>query len=51
MPDISKCQGKKCNKKEQCYRFMAIPDLYQSYSNFETQCLPENEYIYFLELR
>ena len=35
MPDISKCEGKDCPIKENCYRFKAIPNLpYQSYSDF-----------------
>ena len=35
MPDISKCEGKDCPIKENCYRFKAIPNpLWQSYSNF-----------------
>lgn len=25
MPDISKCEGGACPKKNQCYRFLAIP--------------------------
>lgn len=32
MPDISMCHGDNCPQKENCYRFMAIPDdLWQSY--------------------
>lgn len=35
MPDITMCLNEKCNSKEKCYRFLAEPDEYQSYSLFE----------------
>jgi len=25
MPDISMCRNERCDKKKECYRFMAIP--------------------------
>lgn len=28
MPDISMCPGHNCPKKEECYRFIAIPSEY-----------------------
>jgi len=31
MPDISMCDGKNCKKKEECYRFTAVPSSWQSY--------------------
>ena len=32
MADITMCQNKKCNRRLDCYRFIAIPDkYYQSY--------------------
>lgn len=32
MPDITMCQNKKCKRRSNCYRFIAIPDkFYQSY--------------------
>jgi hypothetical protein len=32
MPDISMCSGEKCPLKENCYRFLAIPNEFrQSY--------------------
>ena len=31
MTDISKCQGTGCQKKEQCYRFLAKSSPYQPY--------------------
>ena len=35
MPDISMCFGKNCYKKNDCYRFTAKPDRFQSYANFD----------------
>lgn len=34
MPDITMCLNDKCQIKNDCYRFMATPDRYQSYSFF-----------------
>jgi len=35
MPDISMClNGEKCPKSKHCYRFCAVPDSWQSYSDF-----------------
>jgi hypothetical protein len=31
MPDITKCRGGSCDKKESCYRFTSTPSEYQSY--------------------
>ena len=31
MPDITKCEGNKCQFKESCYRYKAEADQYQSY--------------------
>lgn len=41
MPDISMCKGVGCDKKETCYRFMAIPSSRQSMAEFynkDTEC-------------
>ncbi len=35
MPDISMCNNEKCDKKNKCYRYMAIPSSWQAYSNFD----------------
>jgi len=40
MPDISMCDNISCPSKEKCYRFKAVPNEYQSYSNFKPE---ENE--------
>lgn len=34
MPDISMCQNAECIKSNNCYRFLAIPSLMQSYADF-----------------
>lgn len=34
MPDISMCMNSKCVRREECYRYRAIPFKIQSYSNF-----------------
>lgn len=32
MPDITMCRNKKCKRKTECYRYIAIPNkFYQSY--------------------
>jgi hypothetical protein len=35
MPDISMCNNQDCPKKETCYRFIAKPNIHQSYTKFE----------------
>lgn len=35
MPDISMCRNEKCPVKTKCYRYMAMPNGWQSYANFE----------------
>ena len=35
MVDISMCRNDKCNKRNKCYRYMAIPsDKWQAYSEY-----------------
>ena len=31
MPDISMCKNEECDKKDNCYRYTAMPDYMQSY--------------------
>lgn len=38
MPDISKCENKKCVKRLDCYRATAVNSVRQSYTKFK----PEN---------
>lgn len=47
MPDISMCTNKKCEKKHQCYRYMAKPSWRQSYSAFENSCKPDKRKMFF----
>jgi len=38
MPDIAKCKGEGCDKKERCYRYTAEPDeYYQTYGYFDPE--------------
>lgn len=34
MPDITMCVPKRCPLKENCFRYVARPSAYQSYSDF-----------------
>lgn len=34
MPDISMCHNEECRKRFHCYRYLAKPDEWQSYSSF-----------------
>lgn len=36
MADITMCGNRSCKSKESCYRYMATPDKYQSWSTFGT---------------
>lgn len=42
MPDISMCFGKDCDRREQCYRYMAKPNQVQTYSDLEHDCKKHN---------
>ena len=35
MPDISMCRNVSCPLKEKCYRYMALPGIWQSYATFK----------------
>jgi hypothetical protein len=37
MPDILMCQNGKCKLRIECYRYTAIPSVYQSYADFDEQ--------------
>ena len=53
MNDITMCQNENCERKLECYRYMAVPDDYwQSFSQYEYICYKdennkENNYKYF----
>lgn len=34
MPDISMCKNNKCILRKKCYRYIAIPNIIQTYSSF-----------------
>ncbi len=52
MPDITMCQYEECEKKFECYRYMAvISDFYQSYADFKNLCNKENGYDFFSKTR
>ena len=42
MPDITMCMNPKCDKKDSCYRFKAVPNRLQSYSDFTDDCKNNN---------
>jgi hypothetical protein len=46
MPDITMCNKATCDKKDLCYRYMAIPNKYQSYSCFTVCEAPDYEMFY-----
>jgi hypothetical protein len=35
MPDISMCKNEECPLRNQCYRYTAVPEVYQSYASFK----------------
>jgi len=35
MPDITMCSNNYCPKKKKCYRYMAVPNMWQSYCKFD----------------
>lgn len=38
IPDITMCASEACTERKRCYRAMAKPSEYQSWSNFEYTC-------------
>ena len=48
MPDITMCLNSECDKRDSCYRFVAIPSDYQSYGSFRPE--PDGECLHFWEL-
>jgi hypothetical protein len=49
MPDITMCDNWNCPSQNECYRFIAEPDMYQSYAYFEIE-EGENKCEYFWPL-
>lgn len=50
MPDITMCRTSNCKKKRSCYRYCAVPDTYQSYSDFADDC-QKNQYMNYWEIK
>jgi len=47
MPDIAMCRNSTCEKKNECWRYMAIPSQYQCYMEFQNICKnPTYKYFY-----
>lgn len=44
MPDITMCSRDNCKFKDECYRVLANPSQYQSYSDFSNSCNEGNDY-------
>lgn len=49
MPDIAMCKNDTCIKKEECYRFKAVPNDYQNYCDFRNVCV-NNEHQWFWQI-
>lgn len=47
MPDISMCLNEECSRKLECWRYMAIPDSWQSYIEFQNICHEGNQWQWF----
>lgn len=50
MTDISMCTNALCPKRDLCYRYMAIPDSWQSYMEFQNICHRDNNFQWFYEI-
>ena len=52
MPDFSMCDYENCEKSQDCLRFLAEPDRYQSYVHeMESVCNEGNGFEYFMEVK
>ena len=52
MPDITMCDSNnKCPVQDQCYRHMARPDKFQSYSDFYAACNSSNHHAYMMRMK
>jgi lipoate synthase len=50
MPDITMCSNAICPKREICYRYVCIPDQWQSYMEFHNICTRENNFKWFYNI-
>jgi len=48
MPDISMCDNQACELRKKCYRAMAVPCNYQSWSIFRTKDGKCDDYIEYI---
>jgi len=51
MCDLTLCKNDNCKKAQNCLRYLAKPDKYQSYFDGKDDCDEENEYEYFVEVK
>jgi len=51
MCNLSLCKNDNYKKAQNCLRFLAKPDKYQSYMNGKDNCDKDNGYEYFLEVK
>ena len=49
--DLTLCKNDNCKKAQNCLRFLAKPDKYQSYMNENDDCDENNGYEYFMEVK
>ena len=48
--DIAMCSTNRCERREQCYRYMKKPNGIQTYANFEVVCCDNESYQFFMEI-
>jgi len=52
LPDFSLCKFEDCKKSQNCLRFLAKPNMYQSWEyEMENICNESNGYEYFIEVK
>jgi len=51
LPDFSMCKNYKCEKSQDCLRFLSEASSYQSYMCGKDECKKENGYEYFIEVK
>lgn len=49
MPDISMCANHKCKLNKRCYRYLATPGYYQTYSDFKPKNNDECDYFWLVK--
>jgi len=52
MPDIAMCRNPTCEKKKECWRYMATPSQYQCYMEFQNICKsPTYQWFYLIDAK